>query len=92
MPWDDLRSIPVGREGEYVYTLRLRTKHGNDKLLCEVKIKDSIKIVTLRSTYKVLNQTFYPLEVTSVDNTGHPVFPIEKIGEISMLLSAFPTE
>lgn len=48
--------------------------------MCEITIKDSVKVVTLRSTYKVENQTFYPLEISLVDNTGHPVYPIEKIG------------
>ena len=46
----------------------------------EVVIKDNVKTVTLRSTYKVENQTFYPLEVAMVDNTGHPVSSIDKIG------------
>ena len=48
--------------------------------MCEVVIKDNVKTVTLRSTYKVENQTFYPLEVAMVDNTGHPVSSIDKIG------------
>lgn len=48
--------------------------------MCEIIIKDNVKIVTLRSTYKVQNQTFYPLEVALVDSTGHPVSSINKIG------------
>ena len=79
-PWEQLRSIPVDREGEYIYTLRPRTTKGSNKLMCEVVIKDNVKTVTLRSTYKVENQTFYPLEVAMVDNTGHPVSSIDKIG------------
>ncbi|KAH8120322.1 vacuolar protein sorting-associated protein vps13 [Phellopilus nigrolimitatus] len=78
-PWEHLRSVPVDREGEYIYSLRPQTKLGISKLMCEIVIKDNVKIVTLRSTYKVENQTFYPLEITLVDNTGHPVYPIEKI-------------
>lgn len=70
----------MDREGEYVYSLRPRTRTGTSRLMCEVIMKDNIKIVTLRSTYKVENQTFYPLEITLVDDTGHPVYPIEKIG------------
>ncbi|KAL5518944.1 VPS13 [Sanghuangporus vaninii] len=78
-PWEQLRSVPVDREGMYIYSLRPRTKTGYSKLMCEIVIKDNVKIVTLRSTYKVENQTFYPLEITLVDETGHPVYPIEKI-------------
>lgn len=79
-PWEHLRSVPVDREGTYIYSLRPRTKSGQSKLMCEIVMKDNVKFVTLRSTYKVENQTFYPLEITLVDDTGHPVYPIEKIG------------
>ncbi|EJD03959.1 vacuolar protein sorting-associated protein vps13 [Fomitiporia mediterranea MF3/22] len=78
-PWENLRSVPVDREGQFIYSLRPRTRTGYSKLMCEIVTKDNVKIVTLRSTYKVENQTFYPLEITLVDDTGHPVYPIEKI-------------
>lgn len=71
----------MDREGEYVYSLRPRTKLGTSRVMCEISMKENVKIVTFRSTYKMENQTFYPLEITLVDNTGHPVYPIEKIGE-----------
>ena len=63
-----------------MYTLRPDSGRMPNKLLSEVTIKDNVKIVTLRSTYKVVNQTLYPLEVTLVDNTGRPVYAVEKIG------------
>jgi vacuolar protein sorting-associated protein 13A/C len=50
-----------------------------DRLLCAVSVEDNVKIVTLRSTYLVENQTFYPLELMLVDHTGHPVYSLEKI-------------
>ena len=77
--WEQVRSIPVDKEGEYTFSLRPRTKHGTSKLMCEVVTRDNVKVVTLRSTYKVANQTFYPLEIAVVDDSGHPVYPIEKI-------------
>ncbi|RDB28887.1 Vacuolar protein sorting-associated protein 13 [Hypsizygus marmoreus] len=76
--WEKLRSIPVDREGEYVFSLRPRTKYPS-RLLCEVKVIDNVKVVTIRSTYKVENLTLYPLELTLVDDTGHPVYSLEKI-------------
>ena len=39
-----------------------------------------MKVVTLRSTYKVVNQTLYPLEITIVDEAGQPVRSLDKIG------------
>ncbi|KAG6890404.1 hypothetical protein C0995_008758 [Termitomyces sp. Mi166 len=76
--WEQLRSIPVDREGEFVFSLRPRTKYPN-RLLCEVKVVDNVKVITIRSAYKVENQTLYPLELTVVDDAGHPVYSLEKI-------------
>ena len=39
-----------------------------------------MKLVTLRSTYKVENLTLYPIELTLVDDNGRPVYSLEKIG------------
>ncbi|KAG2072635.1 DUF1162-domain-containing protein [Suillus decipiens] len=78
-PWEALRGIPVDREGEFTFSLRPRMEKYADRLLCAVSVEDNVKIVTLRSTYLVENQTFYPLELTLVDHTGHPVYSLEKI-------------
>lgn len=43
-------------------------------------MQDNVKVVTIRSTYKIENQTLYPLELTLVDDTGQPVYSLEKIG------------
>lgn len=79
-PWEALRGIPVDREGEFTFSLRPRMEKYADRLLCVVSVEDNVKIVTLRSTYLVENQTFYPLELMLVDHTGHPVYSLEKIG------------
>ncbi|KAG5647989.1 hypothetical protein DXG03_007023 [Asterophora parasitica] len=76
--WDQLRGIHVDREGEFVFSLRPRTKY-RSRLLCEVKVVENVKIITIRSTYKIENQTLYPLEVTLVDEMGHPSYSMEKI-------------
>lgn len=78
-PWEQLRSIPVDREGEFVFSLRPRTEKYPYRLLCEVKVVDTVKVVTLRSTYKIENLTLYPVEITLVDDTGHPVQSLEKV-------------
>ncbi|KAF5370222.1 hypothetical protein D9615_010080 [Tricholomella constricta] len=76
--WDQIRGIPVDREGEFVFSLRPRARYPS-RLLCEVKVVENVKIVTLRSTYKIENQTLYPLELTLVDEMGHPAYSMEKI-------------
>ncbi len=45
-----------------------------------MKVQGNIKLVVLRSTYKIENLTLYPLELTLVDETGQPVYAVEKIG------------
>ncbi|KAE9408077.1 vacuolar protein sorting-associated protein vps13 [Gymnopus androsaceus JB14] len=77
--WEHLRSIPVDREGEFVFPLKPKTEKHANRLLCEIKVVDNVKMVTIRSTYKVENQTLYPLEITLVDERGHPVYSLEKV-------------
>ncbi|THH01814.1 hypothetical protein EW026_g979 [Hermanssonia centrifuga] len=77
--WDQVRSIPVDREGEYTFSLRPKTERYAYRVLCEVIVQDNVKVVTLRSTFKVENQTLYPLEIMLVDEGGQPVRSLEKI-------------
>ncbi|CAK5280530.1 unnamed protein product [Mycena citricolor] len=78
-PWEQLRSIPVDKEGEYIFSLRPRTEKFPNRLLVEVKVQDTVKVVTFRSTYKIENLTLYPIEITLVDNAGHPTQSLEKL-------------
>lgn len=80
-PWKAIRNIPVDREGDFIYDLRSRAQKVADRLLIEVTVKDNVKIVTLRSTYKLENQTLYPIDVVLVDSQGKPSHPLQKLGE-----------
>ncbi|KAG9019286.1 hypothetical protein FRB90_004293 [Tulasnella sp. 427] len=77
--WDAIRAIPVDREGEFVYALRPRTQKTADRLLCEVTVKENVKHVTLRSTYKLENSTLYPIDVVLIDNKGRPSHSLKKL-------------
>lgn len=77
--WEQIRGIPADREGEFMYSLRPHSGKYPERLLCEVKVVENTKIITLRSTYNVENLTLYPLELMLVDETGHPVASLEKI-------------
>jgi vacuolar protein sorting-associated protein 13A/C len=79
--WEKLSAVPVDREGEYSFSLRPKTEKYYNRLLCEVKVEASTKIVTLRSTYSVHNRTLYPLEIAigeGGDGTGGVV--VVKLG------------
>ncbi|KAA1471483.1 DUF1162-domain-containing protein [Dentipellis sp. KUC8613] len=78
-PWEQLRSIPVDREGEYTFALRPRIETLYNRLVCEVKVEANVKVVILRSTYKVHNQTLYPIELALIDEGGHHTHEAEKI-------------
>ena len=79
--WQPLRCIPVDTEGESVYILRPRTGPVSDRLLCEIRVEETVKIVTLRSTYMVDNLTLYPLELVLVDANNKPDYTVQKLGE-----------
>lgn len=66
-----MSGVPVDREGEYTFALRPRTEKCYNRLLCEVRVEASIKIVTLRSTYRVQNRTLYPLEIAVGEGGDH---------------------
>lgn len=85
--WEHLRNVPVDREGEFCFALRPRSDSSPCRLLCEVKVQDNVKLVTLRSTYRVENLTLYPIELTLVDDKGRPLYSLEKIGTNSFLRS-----
>lgn len=80
-PWEAVRNVPVDREGDFIYALRPRTQRTADRLLIEVTVKDNVKIITLRSTYKLENLTLYPVDVVLVDSRGKPSYPLQKLCE-----------
>lgn len=77
--WENLRSLPIDREGEFTFSLKPRIDKLPARILCEVKLENNTKVVTIRSTYIVENKTLYPLELTLVDTNGHPVYSLQKI-------------
>lgn len=91
-PWEQLRGVPVDREGEFAFSLRPRTEKFSDRLLCEVKVQENVKVVVIRSTYQIENDTLYPLELTLVDDIGHPVYSLEKIGKLAAFFPVICTE
>lgn len=70
----------MDREGEFCFALRPQSDGSTRRLLCEVKVQENVKLVTLRSTYQIENLTLYPIEVTLVDDKGRPLYSLEKIG------------
>lgn len=80
--WENLRSLPIDREGEFTFSLKPRIDKLPARILCEVTLENNTKVVTIRSTYIVENKTLYPLELTLVDANGHPVYSLQKISKL----------
>ncbi|CAE6538114.1 unnamed protein product [Rhizoctonia solani] len=90
-PWDPVKGIPVDREGEFVYGLRPVLDKVMDRLLCEITVKDNVKIITFRSTYNVENLTSYTMELVLVDASNKPAYSVHKIepgGQYSVPIEA----
>lgn len=79
-PWERVKHISVEREGEQVYRLRPRLDKVAHRVLCEIKLVNNVKVVTLRSTFKVQNLTLVPSEMVLVDEHGKKASAVFKLG------------
>ncbi|KAK0532867.1 Vacuolar protein sorting-associated protein 13 [Tilletia horrida] len=84
MPWERLKHISVDREGEFPISLRPKLNQVPHRLICEVKLKDNVKVISFRSSFQVENQTLVPVELVVLDTQGQLTSTIRKIppGEI----------
>ncbi|ORY32314.1 hypothetical protein BCR39DRAFT_523905, partial [Naematelia encephala] len=69
-PWESLRGISVDREGEQILSLRPRLDKVSHQLTCEIRLENNVKVITLRSTLNVKNETSLPVEMIVVDAHG----------------------
>ena len=68
--WESLKGISVDREGIQSFILRPSIDRVIHQVVCEVKLKDNVKIVTIRSSAMVLNSCNVPLELVIINLTG----------------------
>ncbi|KAL9941010.1 hypothetical protein V8E36_000498 [Tilletia maclaganii] len=79
MPWERLKRISVDREGEFPISLRPKLNQVPHRLICEVQLKDNVKVITFRSSFQVENSTLVPVELVVLDTQGHLTDTIRKI-------------
>ncbi|KAI8811809.1 hypothetical protein BJ742DRAFT_753443 [Cladochytrium replicatum] len=77
--WETLKAILVDQEATRQYTLRPALDRVSHKLVCEVKLKNNIKVVTFRSATILHNGTKMNIEVMLVTQDGKPQSKIKKI-------------
>ncbi|KAI9340870.1 hypothetical protein BDR26DRAFT_820276 [Obelidium mucronatum] len=68
--WETMKGIPVDREGTKTYILRPSVNRIAHRLVCEVKMRQNIKVVTFRSTTVVQNSTGIHVDVMVVNTKG----------------------
>lgn len=68
--WERLKHVSVDREGEFIHTLRPKVDKVTHRIVCDVKLRDNVKIITLRSSFKVENSTMVPVEMMIVPAGG----------------------
>lgn len=79
--WETLRNVPVDSQGEHTYSLRPRINDVQHRIVFEVKLVDSVKVVTMRSAMVIENRTLLPIDIAILDSTGHRLDgPVRKIG------------
>jgi vacuolar protein sorting-associated protein 13A/C len=78
--WESLKGIPVDREGRTIHLLRPRIAGVLHRMLCEVKLKDNVKIVTFRSTTVLVNDTGGTVDMMVVNGKGQMTSGLYRIG------------
>ncbi|KAJ3408710.1 hypothetical protein HDV05_004781 [Chytridiales sp. JEL 0842] len=71
--WETLKYIPVDREGCTTYMLRPSINRVVHRLICEVQIKNNVKIVTFRSSTVIYNLTNISVDVIVINSRGQRV-------------------
>ncbi|KAI8912336.1 hypothetical protein DFJ77DRAFT_511881 [Powellomyces hirtus] len=77
--WETMKGISVDSEGIKTYILRPAVHRIAHRLVCEVKLKDNVKVVTFRSGMGVRNSTTVPVDVVVVNNKKQRTCPIASI-------------
>ncbi|KAH8819973.1 hypothetical protein F5884DRAFT_32326 [Xylogone sp. PMI_703] len=78
--FDTINTVPINREGEYLYSLRPRKDQILHRLLVDIKLgDDNVKYVTFRSPLLVENHTQIPVELGIFDSQEGHLLKIEKI-------------
>ncbi|KAI9292119.1 vacuolar protein sorting-associated protein vps13 [Neoconidiobolus thromboides FSU 785] len=67
--WESLKDIIVDQEGVTTYQLRPLLMGVAHRLVCEVKLKNNVKIVTFRSPLVIENASLLPMEMVVVDSS-----------------------
>src|SRR6202035_1886972 len=70
--WETLRKLPVDRETFYSVPLRPEVNKITVQLVIEIKVRERLKEIIIRSPYSLANMTQFPVEVSVVGVDRNP--------------------
>ena len=79
--WESMKAIAVDRQGTKTYILRPSVNTVTHRLVCQVRLKDNVKVVTFRSTTLIENCTKVTLEIRTVNANGQQTGDIIALGK-----------
>ncbi|KAL1920744.1 uncharacterized protein VTP21DRAFT_11379 [Calcarisporiella thermophila] len=77
--WESLKDIPLDCEGEQHFTLRPQLHGISHRIMCEIRIKKRIKLVTFRSTLVVRNNTNLTVDMMIADEASNTMSQVYHI-------------
>lgn len=78
--WETLHTIEVDRTGTKFYSLRPRIRDVAHRLACDVTLEGNVKVITVRSTLQIQNNTMVTMEVSTIDSAGASMSPVQRVG------------
>jgi hypothetical protein len=81
--WETLHNVEVDRTSAKQYTLRPRINDIVHRLACDITLEGNVKVVTLRSTLQIKNNTMMAIEVATIDATGTMTSPAQRVGMLA---------
>ena len=80
--WESMKSISVDRQGTKNYILRPSVNGVTHRLVCEVRLKDNVKIVTFRSSTLIENGTKVGVEIKMINGNGQQTGNLVHLGKL----------
>ncbi|TIB10448.1 hypothetical protein E3P92_03204 [Wallemia ichthyophaga] len=77
--WESVGRISVDKEGEQTYILKSKISKVLHRVVVDIRLQDTFKVVTFRSTYQVENSSHLPIEIVIIGGNGKPAGGVSKL-------------
>ena len=89
--FESLKSISLDNEGRHVYLLRPKMNGVSHRIICEISLRDSIKYVTFKSAFSIVNETDIEMELLLLNSQNKPLLTSSIVLGVSASLSYYLT-